>query len=101
MDNYVRVEQVQEQVIALRPIYRDAGNVTELWLRSGDVCWDKRAINGVIKALSRYHAIDMKEQRRMLREKLNKRAVLPFYLPRPVCCAVPDRLLCLMPVFRP
>jgi ribosomal protein L31 len=24
-----------------------------------------------------------------------------FLLPRPVCCAVPDRLLCLMPVFRP
>jgi hypothetical protein len=75
-----KVEQLRDEVIGLRPVYCDIGNATEIFLKSGEVVRDRRVLNSVVKALVAAYAIDLKAQRRLLREKLCRQGVLPFYL---------------------
>lgn len=77
----VKVEKVEKNVIVIRPVYRENGNVTELWQSSGEIYYDKRGIDGVIKALARHNMLDLKSQREKLRHDLQRGSVLPFYLP--------------------
>jgi len=75
-----KVEQLRDEVIGIRPIYSEAGNATDIILKDGRVVRDRRVLNSVVKALTASYAVDLKAQRRNLREKLGRKGVLPFYL---------------------
>ncbi len=75
-----KVEQLRDEVVGLRPVYKDIGNCTEILLKNGEVVQDRRVLNSVLKALAAVYAIDLKAQRRLLREKLRRKGLLPFYL---------------------
>lgn len=75
-----RVEQVRDTVMGLRPIYTEWGNVTELWLTSGDKLVDRRGVKSVVIALARSYALDLRAQRQQLGQFLQRSGVLPFYL---------------------
>lgn len=76
----VRVEQIKDSVIVIKPVYFENGNFTELWQSNGYISLDKRSIDGVIKALARYDMLDLRAQRTQLRQELQRGTVLPFYL---------------------
>lgn len=76
----LRVEQIKDSVIVIKPVYYEQGNYTELWEANGDISLDKRSIDGVIKALARHYMLDLRVQREQLRKELQRRTVLPFYL---------------------
>lgn len=78
--NLIRVEDLRDSVIGLRPVYFEGGNSTEILVDSGEVFLDKRISSSVIRALARSYAIDLTAQREMLKERLSRKAVLPFYL---------------------
>ena len=75
-----KVEQLRDEVIGIRPVYSEIGNATDILLKDGRVVRDKRVLNSVVKALVASYAVDLKAQRRNLREKLGRKGVLPFYL---------------------
>lgn len=75
-----KVEQLRDEVIGIRPVYCETGNVTDIILQDGRVVRDKRVLNSVIKALVASYAVDLRAQRRNLREKLGRQGMLPFYL---------------------
>lgn len=75
-----KVEQLRDEVIGLRPVYCEIGNATELLLKNGTIILDKRILNSVVKALAATYAMDLKIQRKHLREMLNRKGILPFYL---------------------
>lgn len=76
----VKVEQLRDEVIGLKPVYTELGNVTDILLKSGETARDKRVLNSVMKALAASYAVDLKAQRRIVREKTNRQGMLPFYL---------------------
>lgn len=76
----MKVEQVRDEVMGLRPVYSEIGNATDILLKSGEVLRDRRILNSVIKALAAAYAIDLKAQRKNLREMLGRKGILPFYL---------------------
>ena len=76
----VKVEQYRDEVIVLRPVYTDRGNATELWLNSGEVLQDMRGLKAVLSALAGIYAVDLKAQKKHLREALNHGGILPLYL---------------------
>lgn len=78
--NLVKVEDLRDRVIGLRPVYFEGGNSTELLLDSAEVLLDKRISSSVVYALARSYAIDFSAQRKLLKDRLNRKAVLPFYL---------------------
>ncbi|MDD3880074.1 MAG: hypothetical protein PHP26_08810 [Syntrophomonas sp.] len=75
-----KVEQLRDEVIGIRPVYSEIGNATDILLKDGRVVRDRRVLNSVVKALAASYAVDLKAQRRNLREKLGRKGVLPFYL---------------------
>ncbi len=75
-----KVEQLRDEVIGIRPVYSETGNATDIILKDGRVVRDRRVLNSVVKALVASYAVDLKAQRRNLREKLGRKGVLPFYL---------------------
>ncbi len=75
-----KVEQLRDEVIGIRPVYSETGNATDILLKDGRVVRDWRVLNSVVKALTTSYAVDLKAQRRNLREKLGRKGVLPFYL---------------------
>lgn len=78
--DFVKVEQYRDEVIGLRPIYNDTGKATEIMLKAGDLVIDKRHVNSVLKALARSYAVDLKAQQDNLRQLVNRRTLMPFYL---------------------
>jgi len=78
--NIMKVEQVRDNVIGMRPVYHEGGNATEVFLDSGEMVLDKRATASVVRALARCYAIDLVAQRKLLKNSLNRKAVFPFYL---------------------
>lgn len=76
----VKVEQFRDEVIALKPVYSEIGNTTDILLKSGEVVRDRRVLNSVVKVLAASYAVDLKAQRQILQEKLSRKGVLPFYL---------------------
>jgi len=80
MPNWVKIEQVREDVVGLRPEYTDTGDATEIITASGEVLQDRRGIRSVQKALFRSYMLDPRAQRDFIREKLGRQLVLPFYL---------------------
>ncbi|MDD3899101.1 MAG: hypothetical protein PHE82_09175 [Syntrophomonadaceae bacterium] len=79
--DYIRAEQVRDDMIGLRPVYSEIGNSTEVILDSGEVFLDKRGLNSVTKALARCYALDLKAQRQnIVQMGLGRRGILPFYI---------------------
>ena len=76
----IRVEDLRDSVIGLRPVYFEGGNSTEIFVDSAEVFLDKRIISSVMRALARSYAMDLTAQRKLLKERLSRKAVLPFYL---------------------
>ncbi|MEN6462307.1 MAG: hypothetical protein ABFC94_13175 [Syntrophomonas sp.] len=80
MGDLAKVEHVRDEVMGLRPVYSEIGNATDILLKSGEVLRDKRILNSVIKALAGAYGLDIKAQRKNLRERLGRKGILPFYL---------------------
>lgn len=78
--NFVRVEEWREEVIGLRPVYTDYGDVTEIISLSGQSVFDKRGLRSVQRAIGRCYAIDFEAQREQVARYLNRSGALPFYL---------------------
>jgi len=78
--NDVKIGLVRDNIIGLRPVYTNTGSATEVLLRNGTILLDKRKISTVIKAVARNYALDLTAQRQVVREYLQRKAVLPFYL---------------------
>ncbi len=78
--DYIKVEQIRDQVIAIRPIYSDEGDVSEIIARSGEVLLDRRKIRSVLKGLLHSYGLDIKYQRRLIRERLQRKSVMPCFL---------------------
>lgn len=77
----VHLDKFRDDIIALRPIYNDRGKATRIYLREGEV-QDPRDINSILIALAKLYAIDMKAQRRDMQAHLNRKGLMPFYLPK-------------------
>ncbi|MDD4055986.1 MAG: hypothetical protein PHG42_09400, partial [Bacteroides sp.] len=75
-----RVEQVKDDFIVLRPVYINGANATEVWLKNGEVLYDKRGIKGVLKAVGRTYMIDFSAQKKKVAELLQRTAIVPFYI---------------------
>ncbi len=76
----IKVEQLRDEVIGIKPVYTEIGNVTDILLKNGEVVRDKRILQSVMRALAAAYAVDLKAQRRILQEKLSRQGMLPFYL---------------------
>ncbi|MEA1962394.1 MAG: hypothetical protein U9N81_14195 [Bacillota bacterium] len=82
MAEYRRIEQLRDEVVAIRPVYSETGNITELILRSGERVVDKRIVNSTINALAKAFAIDLHAQRQQSQTVLGRKgAPFPFHLP--------------------
>ena len=77
---FSRVEQVRDDVIVLRPVYLYGANATEIWLKNGEILFDKRGIKGVVKAVGRTYMIDFSAQKKKVAELLQRTAIVPFYI---------------------
>ncbi len=77
---WAKVEQVRDQVIGLRPVYKNSGNATEILLENGQALPERRILKSVVAALARTYAIDLGAQRTLVREWLGKKTLLPFYI---------------------
>lgn len=75
-----KVEQFKDEVVGLRPVYSDIGNCTELLLKNGEIVLDRRILASVLKALASSYAVDLKAQRCILRAKVSRKGMLPFYI---------------------
>lgn len=78
----VKVEQIRDEVIGLCPVYTDQGNATRVYTASGSVLVDGRTLNAALKALLHSYGLELRAQHRFIRERLGRKSVLPFYLPR-------------------
>lgn len=78
--DYIRVEQIRDDVIAIRPIYSDEGDVSEVITRSGEVLVDRRQIRSVLKGLLHSYGLDIKYQHQLIRERLQRKSVMPCFL---------------------
>lgn len=80
MVNLAKVEQYRDEAIGLKPVYSDLGNITEILLKNGDIVQDRRTVRSVVRALAASYAIDLIAQRKLLKERLRRKGLLPFYL---------------------
>lgn len=78
--DFVKVEEVKDEFIVLRPVYADGANATEIWLETGEVLVDRRGLRGVVKAVSRYFMIDVSAQKEKIAEMLQCGGIIPFYI---------------------
>lgn len=83
MDGLLKVEQLRDDVMALRPVYNSQGaNATEIICADGRVITDNRRVKTVTKALLRSYALDLRAQHEIVRNCAGRQSVLPFYLPK-------------------
>ena len=80
MPEWVRIEQVFTDVVAIRPVYTDTGKATEVITRNGKVGLDPRDVRSVRRALFRCHQIDPQAQKALVKKLVGKDISLPFYL---------------------
>jgi len=81
---YRRIEDVKDTIVLFRPVYKEEGNVTEIFFaeegRLKKAC-DRRSITTVRQALARTFNLDLSAQTKKLELKFNRKYLLPFYLP--------------------
>lgn len=79
-----RIEEVKDTIVLFRPVYNDAGNVTELFYLEDDelkkAC-DQRTLIYVRQSLARIYNLDYSAQSRELENLLHRKNAPPFYLP--------------------
>lgn len=80
MPEWVRIEQVFPDVIAIRPVYTATGKATEVITRNGKVGLDPRDVRSVQRALFRCCLIDPRAQKAVVKKLVGKELTLPFYL---------------------
>lgn len=80
MAEFMKVEQVRNVVIGLRPVYSDIGDITEIITASGDIYRDSRKLRTVRKSLARSYGIDLAAQAEMIASEINKQAIMPFFI---------------------
>lgn len=69
------------QLAALVPAYDEyGGNCTQIWLTDGQVIWDKRKVDTVLKELAGVFAIDLSQLKRNCRANLGRWRNLPLTL---------------------
>lgn len=78
--DYIRVEHIRDDVIAIRPVYSDEGDVSEVITRSGEVLTDRRQIRSVLKGLLHSYGLDIKYQHQIIKERLQRKSVMPCFL---------------------
>jgi hypothetical protein len=78
----LKVEQLRDDVVGLRPVYSEGANATEIICANGSVIIDYRRVETVVKVLLRCYAIDLQAQRQVIRNSVQRKSVLPFYLPK-------------------
>ncbi|MBO8159064.1 hypothetical protein [Thermosyntropha sp.] len=76
----VRLEKIRDYVIALRPVYTDKGDATEIYLANGEVKVFYSGIKAVRRAFLKNYAVDFFEQQRLLSQEFGKSRLLPFYI---------------------
>lgn len=82
MGELLKVEQLRDDVVGLRPVYSEGANATEIICANGNVIIDYRRVETVVRVLLRCYAIDLQAQRQIVRNCAGRKSVLPFYLPR-------------------
>lgn len=75
------IEKNRDRIIGLRPVYTSIGDSTELILDKGEVFLEEISIRSVLSRIFRSYAIDPQAQHNQLRNRLDRKSVLPFYLP--------------------
>ncbi|SHH09130.1 hypothetical protein SAMN02745221_01656 [Thermosyntropha lipolytica DSM 11003] len=76
----VRLEMIRDEIIALRPVYTERGDATEVYLRCGEVKLFYAGIKSVRRSFLRNYAVDLSGQQEILAEELSKSKLLPFYI---------------------
>ncbi len=77
---FVKIDTIRDEVIGLRPIYCEHGDITELYTVNGEVRLDRRSIRSVRKAFLRSYAIDPAAQAEMVKTWIGRAGAVPFYI---------------------
>ena len=77
---FVKIDTIRDEVIGLRPMYCEHGDITELYTVSGEVRLDRRSIRSVRKAFLRSYAIDTAAQAEMVKTWIGRAGAVPFYI---------------------
>jgi hypothetical protein len=77
---FVKIDTIRDEVIGLRPIYCEHGDITELYTNKGEVRLDRRSIRSVRKAFLRSYAIDLAAQVEMVKIWTGRAGAVPFYI---------------------
>lgn len=75
-----RIEDMQQPIAVVRPVYTASGDSCEIITDSGESYYDRRSIRSVRRAMARTRAVDLSAQGTMVTKMLGRRGVLPFYL---------------------
>lgn len=81
MGGSLKVEQLRDEVVGLRPIYSEGANATEIICADARVVVDYRRVETLVTALCRCYGFDLLAQRQIIRNCSQRKTVLPFYLP--------------------
>ncbi|NLU49568.1 MAG: hypothetical protein GXX09_04030 [Syntrophomonadaceae bacterium] len=74
----------KDNVVAMRPVYTDRGNMTEVFYADGRTELDARSLKSVVRSMARRHAVDLREQRKKVSQVLNRQLLLPVVLDKQV-----------------
>ena len=77
---FVKIDTIRDEVIGLRPIYCEHGDITELYTVNGEVRLDRRSIRSVRKAFLRSYAIDPAAQAEIVKTWIGRAGAVPFYI---------------------
>lgn len=76
----IKAEHYRDEIVLLRPVYSQYGDITELVTAKAKVYVDQRQVKSVVRALARSYALDLVAQRQWIKSRLNRKAILPFCL---------------------
>lgn len=77
---FIKIDTIRDEVIGLRPIYCEYGDITELYTVNGEVRLDRRSIRSVRKAFLRSYAIDQAAQAEVVKTRIGRAGAVPFYI---------------------
>lgn len=72
--------QAKKRVIALRPVYTDVGDVTEVYYEGGGQEIRNRPVKSEIQVMARAFAVDLKVQKKTIGEMVARKALVPMIL---------------------
>lgn len=77
---FVKIDTIRDEVIGLRPVYCEHGDITELYTVNDEVRLDRRSIRSVRKAFLQSYAIDLAAQAEMVKTCIGRAGAVPFYI---------------------